>query len=115
MGLFASLAGLRTIQTITTGKCVDGTSRYRGVQVHGIGADCCEAVQAIAGQRFLSDEVPMLPLGGCDATHCRCSYQLFDDRRTDVRRASDDTFDIASQLYEQNNRSSTASRRRSDH
>ena len=114
MGLLASLAGIRTIQTTTTGSCVNEKSRYRGVQVNGIRADCCAAVQAVAGQRFLSDEVPMLPLSGCDANDCRCTYELFDDRRTDIRRASDETFDIASQLCGQDNRSSTASRRCSD-
>lgn len=115
MGLLASLAGIRSIRTTTTRERINGKSRYRGVQVNGIRADCCAAVQAVAGQRFLSDEVPMLPLGGCDANDCRCTYELFDDRRTDIRRASDETFDIASQLREQDNRSSTASRRRSDH
>ncbi len=115
MGLFASLAGIRTVQLTTTSRCVNGKSRYRGVQVNGIRADCFAAVQAVAGQRFLSDEVPMLPLSGCDANDCRCTFELFDDRRTDIRRASDETFDIASQLCEQDNRSSTASRRRSDH
>ncbi len=112
MGLLASLAGIRTS---TTRKRINGKSRYRGVQVNGIRADCCAAVQAVAGQRFLSDEVPMLPLGGCDASDCQCTYELFDDRRTDFRRASDETFDIASQLCEQDNRSSAASRRRSNH
>ncbi len=115
MGLLASLAGIRSIRTTTTRKRINEKSRYRGVQVNGIGADCCEAVQAIAGQRFLSDEVPMLPLRGCDASDCQCTYELFDDRRTDVRRASDETFNIASQLCEQDNRSCTASRRRSNH
>lgn len=115
MGFLASLAGIRTIQTTTTNKRVNGKSRYRGVQVNGIHANCCAAVLAVAGQRFLSDEVPMLPLSGCDANDCRCTYELFDDRRTDIRRASDETFDIASQLWEQDNRSSTASRRRNDH
>ena len=115
MGLFASLAGIRTTRTTTTRKRINGKSRYRGVQVNGIRADCCAAVQAVAGQRFLSDEVPMLPLRGCDANDCRCTYELFDDRRTDIRRASDETFHIASQLCEQDNRSGTASRRCSNH
>jgi len=111
MQLLASLARKQTTQT--TSKCVTEKSRYRGVQVNGNRAGCCEAVQAVAGKRFLSDEVPKLPLNGCDANDCRCSYKLFDDRRTEIRRGSDVAFDIASQLCEQDNRSGTSSGRRS--
>jgi len=114
MGLFASLAGIRTEQTTTISKRINEKSRYRGVQVNGVRAGCCAAVQAVAGQRFLSHEVPMLPLSGCDANDCRCTYELFDDRRTDIRRASDLIFDIASQLRVHDNRRGTLSRRRSD-
>ncbi len=114
MGLFASLAGIGTTQTTTTSKRVDGKSRYRGVQVHGKRAGCCEAVQAIAGKRFLSDEVPKLPLSGCDASDCRCRYELFDDRRTGIRRGSYVAFDISGQLCEQDDRTITSSGRRTD-
>lgn len=114
MGFLASLTKTRTERTTTTIKHVTNKSRYRGVQVTGNGADCCDAVQAVAGKRFLSKEVPMLPLTGCAANDCRCRYELFDDRRTEIRRASDVAYDIASQLREQDNRSSTMSGRRLD-
>ena len=114
MGLLSSLAGIRTKQAATTSKRINEKSRYRGVQVNGVRADSCAAVQALAGQRFLSNEVPMLPLSGCDLNDCRCTFELFDDRRTEIRRASDVTFDIASELRVQDNRRGASLRRRSD-
>lgn len=113
MGFLASLTGIGTVQTATTSKRVNKKSTYRGVQVNGNPAGCCDAVQALAGKRFLSDEVPKLPLNGCDTHDCRCSYKLFDDRRTEIRRGSDVAFDIASELCEQDNRGGTSSGRRS--
>lgn len=114
MGLFAGLTRIRTRETATTSKRINKKSMYRGVQVNGSRAGCCEAVQAIAGKRFLSDEVPKLPLSGCDASDCRCSYELFEDRRTEFRRGSDVAFDIASQLCREDNRNGASSGRRSD-
>lgn len=115
MGLLATLTGIGITQTKTTpSKRVPKSSRYRGVQVNANSPDCCEAVQAAAGKRFLSNDVPKLPLNGCDASNCRCTYELYDDRRTEIRRASDVAFDIASELCEQDNRSSNSSGRRID-
>lgn len=45
----------------------------------------CHAVKALEDQPFLLDEVPTLPLVGCNA-HCRCKYQHQSDRRQDSRR-----------------------------
>ena len=112
MQLLATLVGNRNTQTTTTSKLVADKSRYRGVQVNGHYASCCEAVRAVAGKRFLSDEVPTLPLNGCDALDCRCTYRLFDDRRTEIRRGSDVTFDIKCRLRGQDNRNGTSSGRR---
>ena len=61
-------------------------ARFRGVQLNPNHDDCCDAVRESIGQRFLSNEVPMLPLEDCDSADCRCTYELFDDRRTAVRR-----------------------------
>ncbi|MCP4299598.1 MAG: hypothetical protein GY783_03355 [Gammaproteobacteria bacterium] len=55
----------------------------------------------------------MLPLAGCEAADCRCTYKRFDDRRTDLRRASDTGFDMATQLHDEENRASTSPGRRS--
>ncbi len=88
-------------------------SSYRSVQVIG-GRDCCAAATSIAGKRFLSDEVPKLPLADCDAAECRCTYQLFDDRRRDARRAGDVAFDIVSEYHADNRRSAATGRRDKD-
>lgn len=112
MGLFASLTAMRT--RMTPGKRVNGKSRYRGVEVVANGSQCCEAVQAIAGKRFLHEEIPELPLAGCDVGKCLCSYELFDDRRTDIRRASDMVFGTAATDCVGDSRRSSSSRRRID-
>lgn len=108
MGLLAKLNG--NPRTVTKATKV----RYRGVQVIVDKDDCCQAALAIADKRFLVDEIPRLPLAECDAENCRCAYERFDDRRADVRRASDLGYDMASQLREVDNRSSASSGRRSD-
>jgi len=106
----------KKIQTKTTmGNGMSDKSRFRSVQIHANSESSCESARAIAGKRFLSSEVPSLPLDGCDVDDCRCTYELFHDRRTDYRRTSDVAFDFASQLYQQvNRRSSTSGRRRDD-
>jgi len=114
MVLFGSLARKRSAQTTKTSKRTDEKNNHRGVEVIGNGDGCCEAARTIKGKRFLKDDVPMLPLDGCDASDCNCSYKIFGDRRTDIRRASDVAFDIASELCEQDNRSGESSGRRSD-
>jgi hypothetical protein len=63
---------------------------FHGVAVKPFDACKCAAVAAIEGQRFLSDEAPPLPLVECDMPHtCRCVYEHFNDRRTELRRDSD--------------------------
>ena len=49
----------------------------------GLGA--CDAVNAIADQRFLDRDkaTPRLPLSDCDAMKCRCKYANHEDRRED--------------------------------
>lgn len=46
----------------------------------------CAAVREFAGKRFLSGEAPDLPVPGCTAAVCRCSYVHFGDRRVGDRR-----------------------------
>jgi hypothetical protein len=46
----------------------------------------CEAARSLEGQRFLSKEAPALPLTGCAAPQCSCSFAKLSDRRTDSRR-----------------------------
>lgn len=115
MGLLTSLIRKQTKQPKTTAAVptVDN-SRYRGVEIVANSRDCCQEAKAVAGQRFLSDQVPMLPLGGCTAEQCRCTYELFDDRRTDKRRASDEIFDVRSTMYENDQREKNRGRRDMD-
>ena len=115
MGFFSKRTNTKSAVTRkSTGNGANNKSRFRGVQINTNGDDCCRAVNALAGKRFLSNNVPMLPLDECDAAECRCTYQLFDDRRTDTRRAGDVSFDIASQLYEPENRRVATRGRRND-
>ena len=69
------------------------TSRYRAVEVVPDGSGCCGAAREVSGKRFLSSEVPQLPLPECDRAICHCRYELFADRRRshreDRRLASD--------------------------
>ncbi len=115
MGLLAILTGRSGTRDESTQETANA-SRYRGVQVVANPDSCCAAVKAVAGKRFLADEVPRLPLENCDSANCRCSFELFDDRRTDLRRASDVGYDIASELRTGDNRRSDAvGRRRGDY
>jgi hypothetical protein len=63
----------------------------------------CEAVRAIAGQRFLPEEAPLVPLPDCDEPNCDCTYRRFDDRRNDIRRAGDLGFAVFSIMVQEKN------------
>ncbi len=113
MGLLARFLGRSEVRERSKDIVASG-ARYRGVQII-VGADgCCRQAEAAARDRFLAHQVPRLPLDGCDRERCRCTYRLFDDRRTDLRRASDVAFDIAGELRTAPNRRSDRGRRRSD-
>ncbi len=64
---------------------------FHGVAIETPRGDrMCRAAAAIVGQRFLSEDAPLLPLPDCDMPReCRCVYQHFTDRRTERRRESD--------------------------
>ncbi len=87
-------------------------SRYRCVEILPGGLDCCRAVRDTLGTRFLSAQVPSLPLDGCDAKDCQCSYELLPDRRTNSRRVSDALGDNTSYFFESHNRHRTSTGRR---
>ena len=111
MGWLAKLTG-RPGTHDDTQRIPEPASRYRGVQVIAGTNGCCQAAQAIAGSRYLADEVPQLPLDDCDLADCRCTYKLFSDRRTDSRRTSDVGYDITSELRTAENRRSESGDRR---
>jgi len=112
MGFISSLAGIRTKKSTESREQAKQKHKYRGVQVIGQDAECCGAVKAVRGKRYLSEEAPMLPLSGCAATDCQCRYEPFYDRRTELRRTSDVGFDVASQFRQQDNRGSETLDRR---
>jgi hypothetical protein len=63
---------------------------FHGVEVVPGRGSSCARVRELTGQRFLSEEAPLLPLEGCATPdRCTCVYRHYEDRRTDKRRDSD--------------------------
>lgn len=58
---------------------------YHAVEVRP-GRRPCKAVQDLGNVRFLSDQAPSLPVPGCMAATCTCSFIHHDDRRQEDRR-----------------------------
>ena len=115
MGLFAIFSRKpKNGAQPTKGQQASKKHSYRGVRVVVHGDACCQAAKSIADERFLLEKAPMLPLTTCDAETCHCTYKRFDDRRADIRRASDLGLDMASQLGDQTNRISRSLGRRSE-
>ena len=66
---------------------------------HGVSIDSRHqvygAVAELRSKRFLSEEAPILPLDHCPhPLICQCVYKHFDDRRTGLRRDSDEGLPI---------------------
>lgn len=97
MGILARLVGIMTGNERRPANRRPA-SLYRGVQIIACDEGSCRAAGVLAGQRFLADEIPKLPLDQCDATNCQCTYKLFDDRRTGDRRLSDFGYDVFGEL-----------------
>lgn len=60
-------------------------SGYPAVSIRA-GQDCCQAVKATNGVRYLSTEAPILPLPECTSNKCRCTYAHHSERRTGTER-----------------------------
>jgi len=45
-------------------------------------ANACPSVLGMGKRRFLSGEVPIIPLPECNSTHCDCKYIHHKDRRS---------------------------------
>ena len=73
-------------------------SSFHCVETHHH-ANCCKAVKALHGKRFLSSEAPTLPVEGCTQAHCECDYIHHEDRRVEVRRTD---MGIQHDMYGQN-------------
>lgn len=61
---------------------------YYGVSVRP-GVNCCDAIRAIAKNRYLQGQAPRPPLPGCDREDCRCIMHPENDRRTNIDRRAD--------------------------
>jgi hypothetical protein len=72
-----------------TVKPVTQSSRRRSFKGAAINPceNSCEASKALAGQRFLVEQAPRLPLEACDRlATCACRYHKYPDRRQDEER-----------------------------
>ena len=58
----------------------DEPGAYRSAEIQF--QDCaCDAVKEMEGKRFLSREVPLIPLPDCTSSDCKCTYIRHKDRR----------------------------------
>jgi len=55
-----------------------------------IGQAGCEAASKLIGKQFTFDEAPELPVKGCSAAFCTCSFKGLTDKRTLHRRTHDE-------------------------
>jgi hypothetical protein len=65
------------------------TPRFDAVEIVPSDYGACNAARALAGQRFLSNRIPKLPLPECDKAQCDCGYRHHKDRRAGLRRVAD--------------------------
>ena len=87
----------------TGGRALTGNINklFHGVAVRARDENCCSAVKELGGQRFLSEEAPLLPLAECSNPQgCRCVYEHFDERRDNLRRESDVGLPVRTHLEE---------------
>ena len=57
------------------------SAKYSGAEVIA-GDGACDAARSLENLRFLSADVPPLPLETCDRRAiCKCKYRRFNDRR----------------------------------
>jgi hypothetical protein len=54
----------------------------------------CTAISHFAGRRLTFEEAPNLPLPGCKAWRCSCTYIGVPERRRDERRVHNDRRDV---------------------
>ncbi len=92
-------------------------SQYHGISIVYDDDKACEAVKALAKQRFLSNEAPSIPVPGCGAASCECKYVHYDDRRTedaDRRLSSSLQSELHSASGQEERRTQPAGRRKTD-
>ena len=69
----------------------------------------CDAARSLVGRRFLAKDAPTLPLQGCAAAKCSCSFSKLTDRRTEGRRLEHGG--LSASLFLQNSRRKKRDRR----
>ena len=62
---------------------------FRAAEVIPGNDGACFAARELAGKRFLTRQVPKIPLRDCNYPNCHCTYRRHRDRRLLNRRASD--------------------------
>ena len=72
----------------------------------------CTAIRPFTGRRFTFEEAPKLPLPGCKAWRCSCTYIGVPERRRDERRIQNDRRDVVRIDDEHTERRSFRGRRR---
>lgn len=55
-------------------------NRFHAVSIQPC-SHACNAARKISHKRFLANEVSSLPIAGCDASRCQCTYKHYADRR----------------------------------
>jgi len=86
------------------------SSKWHAVTIVMQGTSCAAAAMC-RNSRFLSSEVPPLPLRDCDrAGACPCKFKHYDDRRAGVRRSDDVHRDLRSEYLVQNRRATRGRR-----
>jgi hypothetical protein len=66
------------------------SGHYWGVRIQ---PGKCAAIRHFAGRRFTFEEAPNLPLPGCKAWRCSCTYIGVPERRREERRTHKDRRD----------------------
>ena len=86
------------------------SSKWHAVSIVLQGTSCAAATLC-RNQRFLSSQLPSLPLRDCDkAASCPCKYKHYEDRRTGLRRSDDTHRDLRSEFRESNRRATRGRR-----
>lgn len=97
----ASKSGFKRAKSRVSSVAGSVNKLFHGVAVRPRDENCCTAVERLGGQRFLSEEAPLLPLADCSNPQgCRCVYEHFDERRDNLRRESDVGLPVRTHLDE---------------
>lgn len=87
-GKYAAAVGVHEPVPVTRNAPPKRAKHFYGVAVRP-GVNCCDAIKAIARNRYLQGEAPELPLPDCDRDDCRCVMYPENDRRTPIDRRDD--------------------------